>query len=306
MHVMAFPSKTDLTLLNRPLADLGSAVRASLGSGGNLSWSPDDRWLSVFQYDAKGFRNVALLPAAGGPVTQISFLANTSASSVVWNRDMSWLLYSTGQRTEKRSVARIDLQPRTPKFREDNFRDLFREEPARPAGSKEAVASPEPGREIVSEGIRNRLTQLPLGLDTRSPVISPDGKTLLFIADVAGQENLYTYSLDELAAERPVPRQLTSTAGRKDNPYFSVDGKEVFYLDAGRISVITVEPRTARALAVTAELDVDFALEKKEVFQQAWSILNESYYDPKFHGANWSVREAALHPSLRGRGLPMK
>ena len=62
----------------------------------------------------------------------------------------------------------------------------------------------------------------------------------------------------------------------------------------------------ARALAVTAELDVDFALEKKEVFQQAWSILNESYYDPKFHGANWSVREAALHPSLRGRGLPMK
>ena len=31
-----------------------------------------------------------------------------------------------------------------------------------------------------------------------------------------------------------------------------------------------------------------FDEEKKEVFHQAWTIVNETYYDPKFHGANWS------------------
>ena len=305
LHVMELASTKDRVLLKRSRPELGSAIRASLGGTGNLSWSPDGQWLSVFQYDGKGFRNAALLPAAGGSETQISFLANASASSVVWNRDMTWLLYSTGQRTEKRIVARIDLQPRTPKFREDTFRDLF-VSPKEAASAKETASVKEtaPVREIVYEGIRNRVTEFPLGLDARSPVISPDGKTLLFIADVAGQENLYTYSLDELARERPVPRQLTSTAGRKADPYFSPDGKDVFFLDAGRIGTITVESRTARTLAVTAELDVDFALEKKEVFQQAWSILNEGYYDPNFHGANWSDQRGRFAPFIEGARTP--
>ena len=69
---------------------------------------------------------------------------------------------------------------------------------------------------------------------------------------------------------------------------FSPDGKEVFYLEAGKIVAIPVDTRVARPLAVTAELDVNFDEEKQEVFHQAWTIVNETYYDPKFHGANWS------------------
>ena len=69
---------------------------------------------------------------------------------------------------------------------------------------------------IVFEGIRDRLTLLPLGdLGVRYPVISPDGKTLAFLADAVGEQNIYTYSLDELAAEPAVPRQLTNTHGGK-------------------------------------------------------------------------------------------
>ena len=48
------------------------------------------------------------------------------------------------------------------------------------------------------EGIRDRLTLLPLGLNAEEPVISADGKTLLFAARSANQQSLYTYSLDEL------------------------------------------------------------------------------------------------------------
>ena len=69
--------------------------------------------------------------------------------------------------------------------------------------------------------------------------ISPDGKTAVLIAGAAGQQNLYSWSLDELARERPVARQLTTTAGAKADAQFTPDSKEVFYLDDGRIQAVT-------------------------------------------------------------------
>ena len=134
--------------------------------------------------------------------------------------------------------------------------------------------------------------------------ISPDGKTLLLIADAAGQQNLYTYSLDELAKEPPVARQLTSTAGFKRSAQFTPDGKEVFYVEQGRINAVTIETRQTRALAVTAEMDVDFAREKMEAFRQAWAYLRDNFYDEKFHGVDWQAVRDAYEPRIAGARTP--
>ena len=154
--------------------------------------------------------------------------------------------------------------------------------------------------EIVFEGIRNRLSMLPTGLDARLQQISPDGKTLLLTASAARQQNLYTFPLDELATEPPVARQITSTAGAKTGAQFSPDGREVYYLEQGRITIATLETRASRPLAVTAEMDVDFEQEKSEVFAEAWRYLNDNFFDPKFNGADWKRRARALRPA-RGR-----
>src|SRR5207344_2198267 len=182
------------------------------------------------------------------------------ANTISWAPNGRAIYFDTGQRTEARQIARVDLMPRTPQFREDQFRDLFREEPARPAPTSPAPAAPAPAEtasasapasavQIVFDDIRNRLSLLPTGLDTSYQRISPDGKTLLLISRAAGQQNLYTFSIDELSSEAPVARQLTSTAGGKSDADFTPDGKEVYFLEQGRISVITVENRQARRLA---------------------------------------------------------
>ena len=274
IHVFKLDGKADTTLITKKLRVLSQPV----------SWSPDSQWLAFFSTEARGFSNVAVVPVAGGEEKPLSFLSNAGGEGIVWSPDRSYILFGTAQRTERRSIARIDLTPRTPGFREDQFRDLFRTETA---GAKPA---PKPVQ-ITFDGIRQRLRLLNVGVDAGNHLISPDGKTLLFIGTPGpggGQQNLYTFSLDEFAREAPVARQLTSTPGMKSNAQFSPDGKEVFYLEAGKIVSIPVESRVARPLAVTAELDVNFDEEKQEVFHQAWTIVNETYYDPKFHGANWS------------------
>lgn len=285
IHVLKPDTGADLTVVSKKLRTLSPPYREDGASA--VVWSPDGVWLAFFNIESRGFSNVAVVPATGGEEKALSFLSNASGDGIVWSPDRSYILFGTAQRTERGSLARIDLVPHTPRFREDQFRDLFKSE------MPSAKAPSEPVR-IAFEDIRKRLRLLPIGMDAGAHTISPDGKTLLFIGSPGGgaapgaQQNLYTFSLDEFAREAPVARQLTSTPGMKSNAQFSPDGKEVFYLEAGRINSIPVDTRVAKPLAVTAELDVNFDEEKKEVFHQAWTIVNESYYDPKFHGANWS------------------
>ena len=75
------------------------------------------------------FRNVFVVPAAGGEPRQISFLANTNGGTLLWAPDGTYILFDTNQRTENNNIARIDLVLKTPRFREDRFRDLFRDTP---------------------------------------------------------------------------------------------------------------------------------------------------------------------------------
>jgi Tol biopolymer transport system component len=292
----------------------GTFDRPPFAAAPPFAWSPDDRWIAYLSAGPRGFTNVHVALIDGTSTRPISFLANSFADTVLWSKDGKTVFFDTTQRTEPRQIARVDLLPRTPQFREDQFRDLFREEPARPtrpADSPKESAPAEPPAaaaetstdktvRIVFDDIRRRISLLQTGVDAALEAISPDGKTVLLAARAAGQQNLYTFSIDELSREPAVARQLTSTPGTKADAHFSPDGKEIYFLEQGRITVITVENRQSRRLAVTAEMDVDFNREKTQVFQQAWSYLHDTFFDPKFNGVDWAAIRTRYAPLIAG------
>ena len=284
-------------------------------------WSPDSRWLAYVDVGDKSFRNVWVAPLEGGEPRPVSFLADTQSRNLAWSPDGKYLLFLTAQRTENIQLARIDLVPRTPHFREDQFRDLFHDskQPETPPVSTEKTAdngstdpAPKPAGaksssqpvKIVFEDIRNRLSLLSTGLSVEDVAISPDGKTAVFNAISAGQQNLYSYSLDELAREAPVARQLTSTPGRKDNLHFSPDSKAVFYLERGNVYSVSLDSRQPKHLPMTAEMDVDFSREKMEAFEQAWTYLRDQFFNPKFNGTDWNAIRVEYEPLIAGSTTP--
>lgn len=281
-----------------------------------LVWSPDGQWIAFYSISTKDFRNVYVVPAAGGEAKPISYLANTFGGSIAWHPEGGQIYFVSSQRTEENFLSRVDLTPRVPKLREDQFRDLFQEQPARApgkapeggSGGPRGAASrekPEPKPVTIDfADIRRRLRPVQTGVDAGQIVISPDGKTLLLNATAEGQRNFYTYSLDELSREPATARQLTSTAEGKAAPQFSPDGREVYFLGGGRIQVVTIESRGVRPLAVTAEMDVDFNDQKMAVFEQAWTIKRDTFYDAKFHGVNWSAVHDQYAPYLAGSRTP--
>lgn len=299
----------------------GTFERPPLASQRPFVWSPDNKWIAYFTPGTRNFKNVHVVPATGGEGRPVSFLANTFGSNLSWSPDGKYILFNTAQRTENGEIARIDLTPRTPRFREDQFRDLFKDEPQRPSVPRpqgqdarpqeqgaQASASDSKKKisdvEIVFDDIRRRLSLIPTGVDVNYHTISPDGKWLLMIAGAEGQSNIYVYSLDELSREPAVARQLTSTPGFKSGAQFTPDSKEVYYLEQGRINIVPVETRNPRPLAVTAEMQVDFVNEKAAVFNQAWSYLRDYFYDPNYHGANWQNVRAEYEPRVSASRTP--
>lgn len=320
----------DMASKQEHVAATGHMNRPPLGSARPFIWSPDSRWIAYMPAAARGFRNVMIVPVAGGEAKPATFLADVFGDYAAWSPDGTYLLFDTAQRTELRQVARVDLIQRAPRFREDQFRDLFREEtprnmtpsrqtdtparqnenaPAAEGAAKQSTQTDSQKRpvkpvEIVWQDIRQRLSLLPVGVDANSLSISPDGKWLLMTALAAGQQNLYLYSLDELSREPAVARQLTSTPGFKRDAQFSPDGKEVFYLQQGRIEVVSVDSRQTRALNVTADMDIDFAREKMEVFHEAWSYLRDNFVDAKMNGLDWDAEHAKYEPYVSGSATP--
>jgi Tol biopolymer transport system component len=285
-----------------------------------LAWSPDSKWLAYSASEDRALRNIYVVPVAGGEARPVTFLANTNIGTVVWSPDGKFLLYDTGQRTETPQIARVDLVPRQPKFAEDRFDELFKAEPPR-AGGRGPAPEPKPAVkvEIDFDDIRQRISMLPIGLPVGNPQISPDGKWLLFNAAAGTQQNLYVYSLDDTrgggrggggrggAGGARAPRQLTTAPGAKTHAQFTADSREVFYLEGGRVMSVPVEsaqPQQPRATAVTAEMDVDFHKEKMAVFEQAWSAKRDSFYDPKYHGADWEAVRKTYAPLIEASRTP--
>jgi C-terminal processing protease CtpA/Prc len=244
-------------------------------------------------------------------------------------------------------IVRVDLLPHVPRYREDEFRDLFKPaespdrrtapapkpasepapktEPDAPPPEKGALAetkAPEasPGDKsaaapaaakpkvepvrIVFEGIRERATYLPLGVSAEAPAISPDGKTLVFRSSLSGQSVLYSYNLDELVREPATPQQIASSKRPKRFYAFAPDSKQLFYLEGGVVTTTTLETPRPKPIAINADMDVAFDREKMAAFDQAWSLLDRSFFDPKFHGQDWRALRARFQPYIAGAHTP--
>ena len=143
LRIMDMTAKTDR------LVKTAIFERPPLISDRPFVWSPDRKWLAYVPVAPNQFKNVHVVSVEGGTEGPASYLANVFSNSVSWSPDGAYVLFDSGQRTESIQLARVDLVPRTPRFREDQFRDLFREEPPRsvtPANRPEPRPSESPER----------------------------------------------------------------------------------------------------------------------------------------------------------------
>ena len=113
----------------RKLCDLYTDLPPLLGKE-TVAWSPDNKWIAFLTNapQNRSYTNVNVVSVESGQARPVSFLANSFSNTVSWSPDGEFILFDTTQRTEDGALARVELKLIAPKFREDGFRDLFKQE----------------------------------------------------------------------------------------------------------------------------------------------------------------------------------
>nr|MCU0491371.1 S41 family peptidase [Chloroflexaceae bacterium] len=140
---------------------------------GGLAWSPDSRWLAFLAHDSRSFCNVYVQHVDETEARQISFLSHIEGSDLLWSPDGRFLIFTTGQYRQESQIARLELRPPQPRFREREFDRLFEEK------KKKTDRRPETGdRSQPAVGSWQLAEPKTVGADTRvgllaSPPLSP-------------------------------------------------------------------------------------------------------------------------------------
>jgi tricorn protease len=319
----------EIRLLSAETGEDRPFVRATFAHGTSFAWSPDSAWLAFVAEDEHFFSNLYVQQIDSDAARQITFLSNLNARGLLWAPNGRFIIFTTHQYRAESQIARVDLRPLQPQFREAEFEKLFQlkeqgtenkeqkaesvvsgplsvaEDESRPKADNEPTATQAEQRttdngqrttdkniEIVFEGIERRLRFLtPTQMDASAQCISPDSRDLIFRALVAGKANLWSMPLDEPRRDQP-PRQLTLSPGGKRAAQFAPEGKSFYFLDAGQIVVRKFPSGDQTVIPISADVRIDFNQEKLQIFDECWRRLRDRFYDPTFRGLDWSAARA--------------
>lgn len=299
-----------------------------------ITWSPDSKWLAYSKAFPNRFRRIVVWSVAERKATPVTD-ALADAISPAWDRNGRHLYFlastdlglasgwanisSIGRQVTRGAYLALlratDSTPFSPQSDEEGQAAT----PPRPAApttpsapsAPPSSAAPAPAVPITRadttsmridlDRIGNRILALQVPVrDYAELAAGPTG--VVFLAEripLQPGNTLHKYELSKRRAE-----SFLTGVGQ-----FSIsgDGKKLLYQSGGNWTVTGTEapPRPGEGrLTVALSTQLDPALEWKQIFDEAWRMERDFFYDPGLHGADWDAvyaRYAPLIPHVRHR-----
>jgi tricorn protease len=229
----------------------------------DYEWSPDSKWLCYARQDGSFASELYIIPATGAtalePARNITHYATYNAG-VTWSKTGGKLAFLS-ERRGTQSMYVLSLQ-------------------------KPPAADARPGDGFDWEDIHLRVRQ-PAPFPVLGGAISLDGSKVALRA-VANGDDLWVASSDGKDLSRVTTGSLRPTQIQWSRLVPTI----LYFRDgAGSLRLATVGGG-ASIVPFQARLTVKRDEVFSEMFEQSWRAINESFYDPNFHGTNWpAVRE---------------
>ncbi len=261
-----------------------------------LRWSPDGKWISYAQENDIRIEDayISRVTIKDGAMTAAEPINVTDHPGLNdeprWYPDGSKLAYRTNRyrnrdvetlnHTGKFNVYTTSLEKDKDKFDED-------EDAPKPAETKPGEKKPEPKVEVKVDPFeierRGKSVVAPEN-SVESFEVSPDGKSIAFVALLDGKPDLWVSG-----AEGGSTQRLTQTGEGPISLSWSADSSKIYYLSGGSVKWAAKTGAGTGQIAFTVRMEIDRIVDYKAVFDEAWKLLNDNYYDPDFHGVNWKA-----------------
>ena len=254
------------------------------------AWSPDSKWLAYALSDLT-FNSEIYIHSADNSKTPVNVSMHPRRDRApFWSEDGSKLAFVSNRNNGDDDVWFVWLKredwEKTQRDRDEGYYFEPKEEKKeddKKKGDDEKEVEP---IQIDFEDIYDRLYQVTSRPGNEgAPVISKDGEKIYFTAgsDVSNGRDLYSVKWDGKEA-----KELTKGG---QNPYgvsLEPSGNGLYFLKRGSLSKLDAKSGKATSLSHSAKMKINHMLEREQIFEEAWSALNAGFYDPDFHGKNWS------------------
>lgn len=303
-------------------------------NGFEAVWSPDSKWLAYSKAFPNRFRRIVVWSLADGKATPVTD-ALADAVSPAWDRNGRYLYFlastdlglasgwanisSIGRQVTRGAYIALlratDSTPFQPESDEEGAAMAARMQPpaAAPPSPTPSTAPTAPTTTTVPRsdsasavridfaGLDHRILALQVPVrDYGDLVTGPTG--IVFLTERVPQQpgmTLHKYDLSKRKADL-----FLAGVGQYS---ISGDGKKLLYQSMGQWTVTGTEapPRPGEGrLNVSLSAQLDPAQEWAQIFDEAWRMERDFFYDPMLHGADWPAvytRYAPLIPYVRHR-----
>lgn len=244
---------------------------------GSAAWSPDSRYVAYATFNTRRALNVFVFDTETGQSVNVTRL-NAGNRNPAWSADGKYLYFVSNRQGDA-----IYLIPLQPEDRRD--RELLLEY-KKPDGPVKV--------EIDFQDIDQRIRRF-IGVGGASDLLSdPATGDLYFLS--GGDLWQAKYNGDN-------PQRITNGGG-VSSFFLGGDGNRLFLLRNGEMQTMNIRnpQRPTSTITFRADWTRDLRAERLAAFMQFWRGYNRSFYDPNFHGRDWTrIRERYL-PLMDGVG----
>jgi len=242
----------------------------------SYDWAPDGKWIAFTRQDPYFASEVYLIASTGGEATNLTRYA-TSNSGVSWSSSNNRLSFLSNRRGAT-SAFTITL----------------------------SSAANNVGFDLDDIHLRaTRVSTQP----AESVIISPDGGQVAFRSGTGKEDDLWIASstganVSRLTSGGQTPRSLYWAKKASGLVYFLNSTGE---LRAARTALAGITGSSGPSgeplkIAFNAKMVIRDSEEFQEMFDQAWRLLGDQFYDSTYHGADWNAVRVKYRPMVSDIG----
>ncbi|WP_298427420.1 S41 family peptidase [uncultured Kordia sp.] len=301
IYIVDVASKKSTKIASDVLYGIG-AFRDIFGS-----WSHDSKWVTYTQitetYYQKAFvysvdENKSFAISDGlSNISEVVFdpsgkyiylTASTDAGPL-----LNWFDLSSQDMESSNTIYLITLQKETiSPLAKKNDEEVIEVAEKKDSSAKEEE---ETALKIDWDGIEHRIIALPIRSGNYSNLQIANEGELFYLSrnpnsSFFAAQPIYKFSLKDQKAE-----EITQASSFE----FSSDGKQMLYYKNGDYGVTAIGSKTDNSVNTTSiQVKIDPVKEWNNIFEEAWRVNRDYFYDPGMHGINWKSMKKKYKPFL--------
>jgi tricorn protease len=255
---------------------------------GEFAWSPDGRWICFNRRDpANNVTDLFIVPWNGGEPVNVTRMPYWNGS-IVWTKDGKNIVFRSNRTDDNVDIYVLPLERPKEKLDEEEGEGEKKSQ-ERKEGEKKL-----PEVKIDFTDIHKRIKRLTATVfNEGSFAVSPDSKTVVFVATPVDQPEIWSVPLEGGSLTRMAVGVSASQL------QFSPDGNRLYFLSTGgSIRYLTRPTNTLGTVNFTARMVVDRFVELQHMFDEGWRLLKEQFYDEEMHGINWDAMREKYRPLI--------